>query len=281
MSIARFVRRITPPVLFDIFHRSPRRSEEAGNLWEGIYPHYRDVPVAGQRFDGETWVGKTLAYTERILASSRQAGTIPTELVGEHMLLPLLVSLVCREAGEKVSILDFGGGMGIAYAHLKGSLVNCRSIDYHVVEREGICEGGARLFEDDERIHFYPEIPAGLSDLDIVYISSALQYVEDYPSLLKRLSAFGARYFLFVKLSAGDFPTYATAQKNVPGTTLPYWFINVGEIIEIMAAGGYSLIYKSALEQEYDQSNFPEEYRLGRTCNLLFSRGSEMAQKSS
>jgi putative methyltransferase (TIGR04325 family) len=243
-------------------------------LWEGIYPHYRDVPIAGQRFDGDTWIGKTRDYTQGILASSKKQGTIPTEVTGEHMLLPLLASLVCKESGGKVNVLDFGGGMGIAYVHLMSSLVNCRSIDYHVIEREGICEGGARLFEHDERIHFYPELPAAISDLDIVYISSALQYVEDYPSLLNRLSAFGAKYFLFVKLSAGDFPTYATAQKNVPGTTLPYWFINVGEIIEIMSAGGYSLTYKSALEQQYDQSNFPDDYRLGRTCNLLFSRDS-------
>lgn len=243
-------------------------------MWEGIYRHYRDVPITGQRFDGDTWIGKTQAYTRRVLDSSKKYGAIPTEVTGEHMLLPLVASLACQESGGKVSLLDFGGGMGIAYIHLISSLVNCRSIDYHIVEREGICEGGARLFEDDKRIHFYPAIPAGLSGLNIVYISSALQYVEDYPSLLKTLSALGAKYFLFVKLSAGDFPTYATAQKNVPGTTLPYWFINVGEIIEIMAAGGYSLIYKSALEQEYDQSNFPDEYRLGRTCNLLFTRDS-------
>jgi putative methyltransferase (TIGR04325 family) len=270
MSIAGFVRRITPPVLLDIF----KRGQAGGNIWEGIYPHHRDVPIAGQRFDGETWIGKTQAYTEQILTSSKKYGTIPTEVTGEHMLLPLLASLACQDSGGSVRILDFGGGMGIAYIHLISSLVNCDSIDYHVVEREGICEGGARLFEDDKRIHFYPELPTELPDLDIVYMSSALQYVEEYPSLLKTLCAFGAKYFLFVKLSAGDFPTYATAQKNVPGTTLPYWFINVGEIIGVMAAGGYSLLYKSALEQEYDQSNFPEEYRLGRTCNLLFSRDS-------
>jgi putative methyltransferase (TIGR04325 family) len=272
MSIARFVKRLAPPVLLDVFHRNQSRSPRTGRVWEGIYAHYRDVPTSGHGFNGDVWINKTYAYTQSVLASAKKYGTIPTGVAGEHMLLPLLAAAVCREAGGKVRILDFGGGMGIAYVHLLSSLVNCGSIDYHIVESEGVCERGARLFEHDERIHFSAQLPVGLADLDILYMSSALQYVEDYPSLLKALSAFQARYFLFAKLSAGDFPTYATAQKNVPGTTLAYWFINAQEIIEIMAAGGYSLIYKSALEQQYDQSNFPEKYRMGQTCNLLFSR---------
>lgn len=243
-------------------------TEGSRYFWDGIYGHYRDVPTHGDRFDGDEWINKTRINTERLLASSREHGSIPKDTVGEHTLLPLLASAVCESAG-KVSILDFGGGMGVTYIHLISSLPNC-AVSYYVVEREGIARGGAELFAGDARIHFLSELPAG-SDFDIVYMSSALQYVEDYPSLLRMLVAYRAKYFLFVKLSSGDFPTYATAQKNVAGTTLPYWFINVGEIIELMAAGGYSLIYKSALEQHYDQTNFPPEYRMDRACNLLFS----------
>jgi putative methyltransferase (TIGR04325 family) len=267
MNIARVLKRITPPILFDIFRRSA-----PAELWAGIYSRYADVPVAGPGFDGEVWINQTKAYTKRMLAASESYGSIPFEVTGEHMLLPLVAALVCEQSGGRVGILDFGGGLGVGYVYLLSSLVNCGSIDYHVVERERVCEEGARLFEHDKRIRFHPRLPAELGQIDILYISSALQYVEDYPALLKALTAFRAKYFLFVKLSAGDFPTYATAQKNVSGTTLPYWFINVGEIIELMAAEGYSLKYKSALERQYDQSNFPDAHRLGRTCNLLFLR---------
>lgn len=61
----------------------------------------------------------------------------------------------------------------------------------------------------------------------------------------------------------------------MPGMTLPYWFLNVSEVIGIMAEHGYALIYKNAAaEDSYDQSNFPEAYRLGYACNLLFARAS-------
>jgi putative methyltransferase (TIGR04325 family) len=270
MRIGQFLGRITPPILVDIFRRQP--DAQAKKLWEGIYPSHREVPLSGSQFDGDVWIQKTRNYTQGILAATKEQGTIPIQVTGEHMLLPLLAALVCKESNGEISVLDFGGGMGIAYVHIVSSLVNCPSVTYHVIEREGVCEAAARLFENDKNIHFLSKIPSELPNLDIVYMSSALQYVEDYQGLLKKLTSLGAKYFLFVKLSAGDFPTYATAQQNVPGTTLPYWFINAGEIIEIMAGCGYSLIHKSALEQEYDQNNFPAEYRLGRACNLLFSR---------
>ena len=240
-------------------------------IWEGIYSRYQDVPAAGDAFGGDYWIDRTRSYTEESLSASRDSGFIPVGVTGEHLILPLLASLRCKARGQ-VNILEFGGGMGIAYIHVLNSLVNCQSINFHIVESERVTEEAVRLFEHDKRVHFYSKLPAQLPDLDIVYMSSALQYVEDYTSLLKILAGYGAKYFLFVKLSAGDFQTYATAQKNVPGTTLPYWFINVKEIVELMAAAGYSLIYKSALEQRYDQDNFPEEYRLGQACNLLFSR---------
>jgi hypothetical protein len=57
--------------------------------------------------------------------------------------------------------------------------------------------------------------------------------------------------------------------------TLAYWFINIREIIEIMAANGYSLIFRSAMAQEAAQANFPPDHRLDYLCNLLFVPRSE------
>jgi putative methyltransferase (TIGR04325 family) len=271
MRFSRFVKQLITSMSQSV-KKDRRQTEFKGNVWEGIYSHYRDVPATGEGFDGEVWVERTAAYTKRILDLSKSHRTVSTEVVNEHLLLPLLVSLICKQAKETVKILDFGGGMGVTFIHLARSLTACPSFKYYVVERERVCEEGSRLLQHDERINFCPELPAELPDLDVVYISSALQYIEDYKSILKALSAYQPKYFLFTKLSAGDFPTYATAQKNVQGSVVAYWFININEVVEIMSEYGYSLLYKSALEQTYDQENFPEEYRMGQTCNLLFSR---------
>src|SRR5438132_461673 len=106
-------------------NHAPVRSQTK-NLWEGIYPHYRDVPVTGAAFDSEIWIKKTRAYTENVIAVSRNYRFIPQDVAGEYMLLPLLASLVGKASGGKVRILDFGGGMGVSFIHLTSCLVDCR-----------------------------------------------------------------------------------------------------------------------------------------------------------
>lgn len=271
MRLKQWVLRLAPPVLVDLYRRLRRRPAAAAPIWQGIHRAHRDVPRSGAGYGDPGLVQETLAHTEGVIAGTRRYGTIPTAVTGEHTLLPLLASVLCKGSG-RVRVLDFGGGMGVAYVHLVSSVPSCGVIDYHIVEHEAVCEAGARLFESDPRVHFHASLPDDLPALDVVHVSSALQYVENYVGLLARLCAYGSTYVLFVKLSAGDIPTYATAQTNLPGMTVPYWFIDVKEIVRLMSLGGYSLIFKGALEREYRQDNFPAEYRLGRACNLLFAR---------
>lgn len=265
MDFKTFLKRITPPILLDLYRRPYR-----GCVWEGIYTHYRDVPSAGEGFDSDVWVNALRASTE-VLATSKSCGTIPTGLTGERALLPLLASLVCTNSG-KVKILDFGGGMGVDYIYVTSCLAECRSINYHIIESKRVCQAAVSLFGDDNRIRFHTSLPDDLSELDIVYIRSALQYVEDYRGLINKFADYKPVYFLYVDLSTGDIPTYASAQHNVRGSIIPYWFINVGEIIDLMAARGYGLIFKKVAEGECDQRNFPKPYRLKHTRNFLFAR---------
>ena len=137
-----------------------------------------------------------------------------------------------------------------------------------------MCELGAELFRDDKRIQFLTEFPAKV-DVDIVFVNSALQYFENYMETLQKLSSYNAPYILLVKLSAGEILTYATEQRNLKVTTSRYWFFNVNEIITCMLSAGYSLKYTSALNSVLNQDNFPVEYRINRTCNLLFSKVSD------
>jgi putative methyltransferase (TIGR04325 family) len=270
MNIMKLIKGITPPILLDIY-RSHKLRVHRKYTWNGIYPHYRDVPITGESYyDSDMAANGTLRKTKNLLTTSKQYGTIPTGVTDEYTLLPLVASLVCADSGT-VRILDFGGGLGVAYIHLVSSIAKCCTVDYHIVEIKKMCEvRGGVLFKNDDRIQFHTSLP-DLSEIDIVYMNSVLQYIEDYAGLLKALCAYQARYFLFVKLSASDIPTYATGQKNMP-LPIPYWFVNVNEIIKIMSESGYLLIFKGALEREYNQDNFPEEYRVGCACNLLFSR---------
>ena len=265
MNFKILLKQLLPPALVTIWQQ---RGLSLGYYWKGVYSQLRQVPSSGPGFASDQWITLIRNSTERTQAAAKNYGTIPWFVVGDRALLPLLAATIGTYQ-ERVSILDFGGGMGLDYINVNTSLPHHWDISYYLVESPRVCETGAALWTGDERVHFHSTLPQILQ-VDIVYIRSSLQYVEDYPGLLRQLAGYRPRYFLLVDIPAGDIPTYATGQHNVKGSIYPCWFFNVKEIIELMAQLGYILGFKGGQERKYDCSNFPQSHRLERMCNLLF-----------
>jgi putative methyltransferase (TIGR04325 family) len=263
-----------PPVLARCWRRIRRRPEPtppARHTWEGVYPHVREVPRVGGGYNEEDLVADTLHQTRQVIEVERGDASLPLQNTPEHSLLALLCAVVGWQRGS-VSVLDFGGGAGVDYVYLRQALARGPGVEYHVVELPALCARAPELYPDDRRIHFHAALPEGAGSFDVIHLSSSLQYVEDYAGLIARLCRYAPRFLLFTTLSAGDFPTFASAQKNLDGTVLPYWFLNLREVISLCETNGLALIFKGVMGREYDQANFPEPYRVGRTCNLLFAR---------
>lgn len=274
-KVKDFVKLLTPPVFLNVYrgikYSSRLRLREF--TWEHTYEHLRDVPVSGGGFESDTWMNTVRANLERVIAESKRDITVPELVSGEQSLLPVVAAMLSQfDKREKLSILDFGGGVGIDYVRLINSTLRSGPFDYHVVDTKSSCEMGSEFFADDERVHFYSSLPADLPEVELVYMNGALLYIEDYKSLLESLCDYRPKCFLFVRLNAGDIPTHARDQKNVEGSAIPSWFFNINEILEIMAAKGYSLVFKGVAEQIFDERNLPEQYRVKRGCSLLFFR---------
>jgi putative methyltransferase (TIGR04325 family) len=144
--------------------------------------------------------------------------------------------------------------------------------EYLIVDNEESCERGRRLLSEFSSVRFMSELPLDVESVDVIVLSGVLQFVEEYEKLLRDLSALKPSFWLFTFLPAGDIPTFASAQLNVPGSVLPVWFFNVNELVSKIEALGYSLRFKSALDRVFDMSNFPLTHQLPRQCNLLFRR---------
>ena len=249
------------------------------NIWEGVYKDFRDVPVVDKGFDGETWIKNQTETALQAMAALRAERTISGVVVYGDSLLPFLASLVRGESG-KVRILDVGGGVGLTYLQVLAALVDRSAVEYHIVEKEGVCLAGRKVFKGDGRIRFYTSLPDRL-DVDVVHIGSALQYVEDWKSLLRKLALYRPRYFLFMQIPAGDIETFATAQ-NYYESKIPCWMFDIREVVSVLAEEGFSLSFKSAfhgkslgVEQEQLRLNFPHAKRLDTSSNLMFLRGGD------
>lgn len=235
-------------------------------IWRGVYARRSDVP-ARESAVGEVLVGE-MAGTVANALKSVGAGIKPY-LWHEHLAL---VAAIVAAPRQSVRVLDFGGGPGSGFVQLVSALPPGTAIDYTIIDLPQTCAAGKDLFAGDGRIRFSTEFPEHASAYDIVYVNSALQYVDEYADMLQRLAALRAPWLLLARLAAGTAPTFASQQVNVPGQTLPYWFLNVDEVSGMLKAAGYDLACDFLLERVYDQSNLPAPHRAERMRTMLFAR---------
>ena len=245
------------------------------NIWEGIYDSFDNCPGHGKVFESDRWIRQE---TDRINKLLQQANKGPM-LRYRTRLLPFLAVMTAENSKDnKVTILDFGGGLGATYISVTAACSNRQIIDYHIVESNTICQAGEKYFKNDSRIQFYDHLPDNIQAADIIYLSSSIQYIEDWKAFLKEIAKYDSRYILLADLPAGEIPTYATVQ-NYYESKIPYWFFNINEVIDTMASMNLNLLFKSSYdgtylgkEQPMPQDNFPAEYQVGKSCNLLFNR---------
>jgi len=261
----RSVKHVTPPILVESYRRLNQVRQNY--TWEGIYQHMRDVPT----------VNASYGYSERVREMSVQAaGFLADMRAGQiaclwHDFLASVAATTSASSG-KLRVLDFGGAVGSGFIQLCTVLPKATTLEYHVVDLPEMCAAGRILFADEPRIYFHTAVANVIDKPDIVYVSSVLQYIEDYAERLRTLAAVGARWLILARVATGNIPTYATRQLNLPGQVLPYWFLNRDELVNLLQHGGYRLAHEGLADREYDQSNFPETHRIGRMRNLLFVR---------
>jgi len=260
-SVKAILKQIAPPIVLDVYRRFRHPP-----TWAGVYPRIGAVPAGDPASRVRGW--------RKSAIDPRVYDRLPAEVVQEYDYLGVLAAVVCRQHAGALTVVDFGGGLGVCYVHLLRTLRDCQRLEYHVIDLPWACDEGARLFAGDARVRFHPSWPELPADVDIVHALSSLQYVEDYPAVLRRLCAVQAGYLLLADLHTGDFPTYASAQLNVPGTVFPLWFVNRAELIGLVRDGGYDLVFDSLMPDRKDQRNFPRHFRLydGRRRVMLFAR---------
>jgi putative methyltransferase (TIGR04325 family) len=240
-------------------------------VFSGVYRRYRDVPARGPGYDGPVWAERSRAQAQRELAELRAGVGTAAQLRGDRAVLPAIAADVERRRGE-VAVVDFGGAEGFGYIDLRRALGPAARIRYDIVETPAVCAEGRRLFADDGAIRFHmsvEDVPAGA---DIVFISTALQYIEDYAALLRRLAGLGAEHLVLVKLAAGAIPTYATAQLNLPGSVLAHWLLSLDEVVALLRQEGYDLAARTPSDRRLVGFAVPKAYRIERAVNLVFRR---------
>ena len=231
--------------------------------WEGVYRTYRDIQPPPGTADGFARRHNTQPAIDELrnaLELLRHRRPIETNPHDQYLALPFLVGLTAARHGGKVTVLDFGGGVGIEYAHVVSNLPDEIEIAYHIVEQDWACRAGRSLWTRDRRILFHESFP-DVSGVSIVNANSSLQYVEDYQGALSALCRYRAEYVLIAKTIFTEAPSFATVQMNTPGAFVPCWIFNIGEITDMLRRGGYSPLIRVPVESRESLDNIPIKCR--------------------
>ena len=115
--------------------------------------------------------------------------------------------------------------------------------------------------------------------VDLVFCSSALQYVKDWKKLIKEFAATGASKILLSDVFCGNFINSFVTIQNYYESKIPHWFFSTSELIIEFNKYGYELILqteatgkRAGIDDFLPMSNFPTSHQLHTTSHLLFSK---------
>ena len=248
-----------------------------GVIWEGIYDTWEEAELesSGSGFSSERWITaarkKLLAYRKNRLIETTQS-----PIDNRFSSLPLLIATEIKNNQDKLCVLDFGGGLGTHYELLKSALCDYSMLSYHVIETQETAEEGRKLFNDNEKIIFHSKFPdTSLCPL-VCYSNSALQYIDDWLGVIKKMTDRKPRYLLLDDIPAGNIDNFISLQ-NYYTSKIPHRFFNINTVVDSIHELGYDLSYKTRYFGEvlggfspWPMDNFITSHRLDNSCSLLF-----------
>jgi len=271
VSLKRVLKLLLPPVIVQLVRKAG--SKQSANTFEGVYTNFEEIPgLTG--YDSESSLANIENETLLKLKEYESSASLPVAHNRSQITnsFPLLIASLNT---HKKIVLDYGGGGGGTYLDCLGS-INMEKVEYYVHDLPETMEMGRKIFSDPARdqynIHFVDDV-SEIDEIDIVYLGSVLQYLTDYKTVLLSIIKKQPRYFLITDNFMSKHLTFVTTQVNMPGRRMAYWVIQLEEIDSLFRNNGYRLIYRSANYQPFHHfNNFPFEYRVNDSCNLLFER---------
>ena len=190
----------------------------------------------------------------------------PSEVVRAYMLAFAFAAARAADGKASLSVLDFGGGLGLYSTVARLALPN-KSVDYTVQELSAIAKVGAlarpsvRFISDEQHL---------AAAYDLVFAQGSLQYIKNWREQLAKLASRSAPWlFLTRVLVLRTLPT-AIVHQRIPGDQFAFWCWNEAELLDFAASIGLALIQTIRFRDAYGSIAGVEEQPT--MCGYLFRR---------
>jgi len=286
------VKSLTPPVVWDALkrakdsrRRAPGPAEQEAPIaaaqeapveppeWEYVpegWARASDPSVKGWDVEAivDAYRAKWPSYVEAIEGSRPlgvyhevvEGGDVWTHDHGAHnMLVSFAYVLALAAHGkDRVSLLDWGGGIGHYYALAKAVLPDVE-IDYSCRDVPKLVACGRELFPD---ARFSVDESCLERRYDLILVSGSLQYSEDWPATLARLAGATGGYLYVTRLpvafKAASFVVLQRAYSYGYDTEYVGWVVNHDELLDEARSAGLQLVREFLLEARFSAAGAPE-----------------------
>jgi len=231
--------------------------------WRGNYSNWEEASKKCTGYNAEIIlekVKKSALMVKTGQAIYERDSVIFSRIQYSYPVLSGLLWVAAQNKGQ-LRVLDFGGSLGSSYYQNKTFLDSLSDVKWNIVEQSNFVKIGQENFTD-KRLHFYYSINECIksNEIDIILISSVLQYIEKPYELLNEIKKTGFKFIIIDRTPFINGIDRITIQK-VPGkiykAKYPCWFFNKKRFINYMSPD-YELITEF---DALDHSNIKSEFK--------------------
>jgi putative methyltransferase (TIGR04325 family) len=229
--------------------------------WECLPDGWRTRDSRVKGWNVESIVETQRAKWPEVLRLVSGTGPLPVHLWASDLSRPTLsantvlmaygyVLALAAWKKERVSLLDWGGGLG-HYNLISQALLPLVEIEYHCKDVPLLCKAGRELqprgtFHEDDESCF-------ARSYDLVVASGSLEYSEDWKTVLRRLAAASRRYLYVARLPvvqrAPSFTAIQRPYRHGYATEYVSWVLNREEFLGHVGGVGMTLVREVLLAE--------------------------------
>ncbi|GEM_PF-2989335 len=173
----------------------------------------------------------------------------------------LINLLSCR---EKISVLDYGGGVGQFLFSVEKYLTFYNTVTWQVLDTEPMIRIAKERIKGKDNLFFYKDLRE-IKDADLVFFRQSLQVLEDPAKILADIvRLFNPKIIFLSGVPAGKNEDYVglVLSYGEENKGCPCWIFNEGKLLNMVSGLGYFLLDKFNENITINLSNFPNELQM-------------------
>jgi putative methyltransferase (TIGR04325 family) len=230
--------------------------------WSGNFSDWSEAKMKCSGYDSKVILEKVKDSALKVKegkAVYERDSMIFDEIQYSFGLLSGLMWIAARKGG-KINVLDFGGSLGSSYYQNKKFLDSLSEVNWCIVEQPDFVKAGLDFLRD-KRLHFFYRIDECMKqfDIDVVLLSSVLQYLENPYSLLNQIKQYNIQYLIIDRtpfIKGKDRITVQKVNPKIYKASYPCWFFNEDSLFKVLSSDYKIVLEFSALDRANVKSKF-------------------------